>query len=95
VPHDLLGLASDELVDHFRKVLCVAGLLDAEPQANQEEEHGEQGKDDQLKGQRVADWVTRIRGMNAQLPEQKIQGRREPVIQQVGKKIDPGKHFGL
>jgi hypothetical protein len=33
--------------------------------------------------------------MNAQLPEQKIQGRREPVIQQVGKKIDPGKHFGL
>ena len=69
-----------------------AGLFDTEAQPDRDEEEDEQREDDELEGQRVIDRVSRIRRMDAELLEQRIEGRREPVIQQVGKKIDPGQH---
>ncbi len=41
MPHDLLGLAGDKLVGHFRDVLRVAGLFDTEtdPHEDKEEDH--------------------------------------------------------
>ena len=53
VPHLLLGLAAQKLVDHFEDMLELAGAVHGKARAEQREEHHDDGRHQDLHGDEV------------------------------------------
>ena len=85
---DGLTLRIDKLVDTLSRQLQPAGLLNLKARADQKKQNQQDTKDDELQRERIGNRRSRLRGMDAQVEQQRINRPSKQPVQETVQRIE-------